>query len=77
MPYGEYLALKLVPLEPLGADAARAGRRLTSWPWAGAPEFAIRSAVLAWSGGQICYEIIFSGQVVDPKQPSGLHFQPI
>ena len=63
VPYGEYLALRWL-LEPLGATRLVAGtldffpgpgpRTLELGPWGKA-------------GLQICYEIIFSGQVVDPE----------
>ncbi|MBO0749709.1 MAG: apolipoprotein N-acyltransferase [Porphyrobacter sp.] len=63
VPYGEYLALKWL-LEPLGARRLVAGsldfipgpgpRTLDLGPWGKA-------------GVQVCYEIVFSGQVVDPK----------
>lgn len=62
VPYGEYLALRWL-LEPLGATRLVAGaidfrpgpgpRTLDLGPWGKA-------------GVQICYEIIFSGEVVDP-----------
>lgn len=62
VPYGEYLALRWL-LEPLGANRLVAGaidfvpgpgpRTLDLGPWGKA-------------GIQICYEIIFSGEVVDP-----------
>lgn len=64
VPYGEYLALRWL-LEPLGATRLVAGaidfrpgpgpRTLDLGPWGKA-------------GVQICYEIIFSGEVVDPAR---------
>ena len=63
VPYGEYLALKWL-LEPLGA------RRLVAGSIDFIPGPGPRTLDLgAWGkvGVQVCYEIIFSGQVVDPK----------
>jgi apolipoprotein N-acyltransferase len=61
VPYGEYLALKWL-LEPLGA------RRLVAGSIDFIPGPGPRTLNLgAWgkAGVQVCYEIIFSGQVVD------------
>jgi apolipoprotein N-acyltransferase len=61
VPYGEYLALKWL-LEPLGA------RRLVAGSLDFIPGPGPRTLDLgAWSkaGIQVCYEIVFSGQVVD------------
>jgi len=63
VPYGEYLALKWL-LEPLGA------RRLVAGSIDFIPGPGPRTLDLgAWgkAGVQVCYEIIFSGQVVDPR----------
>lgn len=61
VPYGEYLALKWL-LEPLGA------RRLVAGSLDFIPGPGPRTLDLgAWgkAGVQVCYEIVFSGQVVD------------
>lgn len=72
VPYGEYLALRWL-LEPLGATRLVAGnldfipgpgpRTLQLGPWGKA-------------GIQICYEIIFPGQVVDPVNRPDYIFNP-
>jgi len=72
VPYGEYLALKWL-LEPLGARRLVAGsidfvpgpgpRTLDLGPWGRA-------------GVQVCYEIIFSGQVVDREHRPDYIFNP-
>ena len=72
VPYGEYLALRWL-LEPLGATRLVAGaldfipgpgpRTLELGPWGEA-------------GVQICYEIIFSGKVVDPANRPDYLFNP-
>lgn len=72
VPYGEYLALRWL-LEPLGAKRLVAGtidfipgpgpRTLPLGPWGKA-------------GVQICYEIIFSGQVVDASDRPDYIFNP-
>jgi apolipoprotein N-acyltransferase len=63
VPYGEYLALRWL-LEPLGA------RRLVAGSIDFIPGPGPRTLDLgAWgkAGVQVCYEIVFSGQVVDRK----------
>lgn len=72
VPYGEYLALRWL-LEPLGATRLVAGsidfipgpgpQTLDFGPWGKA-------------GMQICYEIIFSGEVVDPDNRPDYIFNP-
>jgi apolipoprotein N-acyltransferase len=72
VPYGEYLALKWL-LEPLGARRLVAGsldfipgpgpRTLDLGPWGKA-------------GVQVCYEIVFSGQVVDRAHRPDYIFNP-
>jgi apolipoprotein N-acyltransferase len=72
VPYGEYLALRWL-LEPLGARRLVAGsidfipgpgpRTLDLGPWGKA-------------GVQICYEIVFSGQVVDRAHRPDYIFNP-
>ncbi|MEW9854929.1 apolipoprotein N-acyltransferase [Novosphingobium sp. M1R2S20] len=72
VPYGEYLALRWL-LEPLGARRLVAGA-LDFWPGPGARTYDLG----AWgkAGMQICYEIIFSGQVVDPADRPDYIFNP-
>jgi apolipoprotein N-acyltransferase len=63
VPYGEYLALRWL-LEPLGA------RRLVAGSIDFSPGPGPRTLDLgAWgkAGVQVCYEIVFSGQVVDRR----------
>jgi apolipoprotein N-acyltransferase len=72
VPYGEYLALRWL-LEPLGARRLVGGsidfipgpgpRTLDLGPWGKA-------------GVQICYEIVFSGQVVDRAHRPDYLFNP-
>ena len=72
VPYGEYLALRWL-LEPLGATRLVAGsidfipgpgpKTLDLGPWGEA-------------GVQICYEIIFSGEVADPENRPDYIFNP-
>ena len=72
VPYGEYLALRWL-LEPLGATRLVAGsidfipgpgpRTLDLGEWGQA-------------GIQICYEIVFSGQVTDPENRPDYIFNP-
>lgn len=72
VPYGEYLALRWL-LEPLGASRLVAGS-LDFLPGPGP-----RTVDLgAWgeAGVQICYEIIFSGQTVDPGNRPDYIFNP-
>ena len=75
VPYGEYLALRWL-LEPLGATRLVPGA-IDFWPGPGP-----RTLDLPFDGKrikvgmQICYEIIFSGQVVDPKNRPEFIFNP-
>ena len=72
VPYGEYLALRWL-LEPLGATRLVAGS-IDFIPGPGP-----RSIELgAWGrvGVQICYEIVFSGQVVDRDDRPEFLFNP-
>ena len=74
VPYGEYLPMRPL-LSAIGLSPARARR----------PRFPRRARARARSicpasaapGVQICYEIIFSGQVVDRAEPARLHLQPL
>jgi len=72
VPYGEYLALRWL-LEPLGAT------RLVPGAFDFLPGPGPRTLDLGSHGEvgvQICYEIIFSGQVVDPANRPDFIFNP-
>jgi apolipoprotein N-acyltransferase len=75
VPYGEYLALRWL-LEPLGASRLVPGD-LDFWPGPGP-----RTLQLPFEGRQIkvgiqiCYEIVFSGQVVDRTNRPDFIFNP-
>ncbi|MFK4871774.1 apolipoprotein N-acyltransferase [Novosphingobium sp. ZW T3_23] len=72
VPYGEYLALRWL-LEPLGATRLVPGA-MDFWPGPGPRTFDLGR----WGkvGVQICYEIIFSGQIVDPRVRPDYIFNP-
>jgi len=72
VPYGEYLALRWL-LEPLGATRLVPGA-LDFWPGPGPRSYDFG----AWgkAGMQICYEIVFSGQVVDRGDRPDYIFNP-
>ncbi len=72
VPFGEYLALRWL-LEPLGASRLVAGA-LDFWPGPGPRTYDFGP----WgkAGMQICYEITFSGHVVDPRQRPDYIFNP-
>ncbi|CCA91378.1 apolipoprotein N-acyltransferase [Novosphingobium sp. PP1Y] len=72
VPYGEYLAMRWL-LEPLGARRLVAGS-LDFWPGPGPRTYDLGS--YGEAGIQICYEIIFSGQVVDPRNRPDYIFNP-
>jgi len=72
VPYGEYLALRWL-LEPLGASRLVAGT-LDFWSGPGPRTFDFGQ--FGEAGVQICYEIIFSGQVVDPANRPDYIFNP-
>lgn len=72
VPYGEYLALRWL-LEPLGARRLVAGS-LDFWPGPGPRTYDFGS--YGEAGVQICYEIIFSGEVVDPRNRPDYIFNP-
>lgn len=72
VPYGEYLALRWL-LEPLGASRLVPGS-VDFWPGPGPRTLELGSKGRA--GIQICYEIIFSGQVVDPENRPDFIFNP-
>jgi apolipoprotein N-acyltransferase len=72
VPYGEYLPMKWL-LEPLGLSRLVAGSiEFRSGPGPRTQDYG------AWGkiGFQVCYEIIFSGQVVDPAQRPDMIFNP-
>ena len=75
VPFGEYLALRWL-LEPLGATRLVPGA-IDFWPGPGP-----RTLDLPFNGKrikvgvQICYEIIFSGQVVDRINRPDVIFNP-
>lgn len=72
VPYGEYLPLRGI-LEPLGLRRLVAGS-LDFWPGPGPRSFDLGK----WGevGVQICYEIVFSGEVVDPRNRPDYIFNP-
>jgi apolipoprotein N-acyltransferase len=72
VPYGEYLALRWL-LEPLGATRLVPGA-LDFWPGPGPRTYDF--GVLGKAGIQVCYEIIFSGEVVDPAERPDYIFNP-
>jgi apolipoprotein N-acyltransferase len=72
VPYGEYLALRWL-LEPLGATRLVPGD-LDFLPGPGPQSFAIPG--FGKIGVQICYEIIFSGQVIDRANRPDFLFNP-
>lgn len=72
VPGGEYLPLRWL-MEPLGATRLVPGD-IDFWPGPG-PR-AIATPGFGTVGVQICYEIIFSGEVVDPKDRPDFIFNP-
>lgn len=72
VPYGEYLALRWL-LEPLGATRLVPGA-LDFWPGPGPRTYDF--GALGKAGVQICYEIVFSGKVVDPAERPDYIFNP-
>ena len=72
VPYGEYLPLRPL-LEPLGLSRLVPGI-LDFWPGPGPRTLDLGP----WgkAGMQICYEIVFSGQVVDPDRRPDFIFNP-
>ena len=72
VPYGEYLPMRAI-LTPLGLSRLVPGD-LDFWPGPGPKTFDIPG--LGPVGFQICYEIIFSGQVIDPKHRPRFLFNP-
>jgi apolipoprotein N-acyltransferase len=72
VPFGEYLPLRWL-LEPLGASRFVAGS-LDFWPGPGPRT--IDFGAYGKAGVQICYEIVFSGQVVDRSDRPDYIFNP-
>ena len=72
VPYGEYLALRWL-LEPLGATRLVAGT-IDFWPGPGPRTLDL--GTYGQAGVQICYEIVFSGQVVDRDNRPDYLFNP-
>ena len=72
MPYGEYLALRWL-LEPLGATRLVPGA-IDFLPGPGPRT--IDLGTLGRAGVQICYEIVFSGEVVDDGNRPDYIFNP-
>ncbi|HTN13352.1 MAG TPA: apolipoprotein N-acyltransferase [Sphingomonadaceae bacterium] len=72
VPFGEYLALRWL-LEPLGVSRLVPGA-IDFWPGPGPRTLDLGR----WgkAGVQVCYEIIFSGQVVDPDHRPDYIFNP-
>lgn len=72
VPFGEYLPLRWI-LEPLGASRFVAGT-LDFWPGPGPRTFDFGN--LGEAGVQVCYEIVFSGEVVDPLNRPDYIYNP-
>ncbi len=72
VPFGEYLPLRWL-LEPLGASRLVAGA-LDFWPGPGPRT--LDFGAMGEAGIQICYEIVFSGEVVDPANRPDYIFNP-
>lgn len=72
VPYGEYLPMRTI-LTPLGLARLVPGD-LDFWPGPGPQSFLAPGAGLI--GFQICYEIIFSGAVLDPARRPRFVFNP-
>jgi apolipoprotein N-acyltransferase len=72
VPYGEYLPMRAI-LTPLGLSRLVPGD-LDFWPGPGPKTFDIPG--VGRVGFQICYEIIFSGQVIDPAKRPRFLFNP-
>ena len=72
VPYGEYLPMRAL-LEPLGASRLVAGA-IDFWPGPGPRTLDLGP----WGrvGAQVCYEIVFSGQVVDRAHRPDFIFNP-
>ena len=77
VPYGEYLPMRNI-LQPLGLSRLVPGDA-DFWPGPGPQSLPLSAATgrpPLKMGAQICYEIIFSGQVIDPKNRPDFLFNP-
>lgn len=72
VPYGEYLPMRFL-LEPLGLSRLVPGSLDF---WAGPGPRTVDFGPWGRAGMQICYEIVFSGQVVDPSRRPDYIFNP-
>ena len=72
VPYGEYLPMRPI-LSAIGLSRLAPGD-LDFWPGPGPHSFALPG--FGKVGVQICYEIIFSGQVIDTKNRPDFLFNP-
>ena len=72
VPYGEYLPMRKI-LSAIGLSRLVPGD-LDFWPGPGPQSFGVPG--FGRMGVQICYEIIFSGHVVDPKNRPDFVFNP-
>lgn len=72
VPYGEYLPMRYL-LEPIGLTRLVAGQ-LEFWPGPGPRSYDF--GTLGKAGIQICYEIVFSGEVVDRTNRPDYIFNP-
>ncbi len=72
VPFGEYLPLRPA-LEPIGLSRLVAGS-LDFWPGLGPRT--LDFGPWGKAGVQICYEIVFSGEVVDPRNRPDFIFNP-
>ncbi len=72
VPYGEYLPMRAI-LTPLGLSRLVPGD-LDFWPGPGPTSFEVPGVGLV--GFQVCYEIIFSGAVIDPANRPRFLFNP-
>ncbi|SNT08305.1 Apolipoprotein N-acyltransferase [Sphingomonas laterariae] len=72
VPYGEYLPMRPI-LSAIGLSRLAPGD-LDFWPGPGPKSYALPG--FGTVGVQICYEIIFSGQVVDPAARPDFIFNP-
>ena len=73
VPYGEYLPMRPL-LSAIGLSRLVPGD-IDFWPGPGARTLDL--GAFGRAGLQICYEIIFSGQVVDPRPSARFHLQPV
>jgi len=74
VPYGEYLPMRGL-LTPLGLSRLVAGD-FDYWPGPGPRTLDFSSLGLPRVGVQVCYEIVFSGQVIDRAHRPDILFNP-